>query len=90
VTAGNFYILHWYSTTLHLGLGVLGGGCFEGEEHLGVRGEVEGTSLIYSISYMHFYTCRAVHTDHVWFCLATTRPRASHDLLVMEHMIWVT
>jgi hypothetical protein len=60
---------------------VLGGGCFESKEHLRVSGEEERTLLIYLISYMHLYTCRAVCTDNVWSCLATTCPRASHDVI---------
>jgi hypothetical protein len=47
---------------------------------LGVRAmEEERTSLNYAIIYMPLYTLRAVHTDHVWSCLATMPLKASHD-----------
>jgi hypothetical protein len=49
-------------------------------ETLGVRAtEEERTLLNYAIIYMPLYTLRAVRTDHVWSCLATTCLKASHD-----------
>jgi hypothetical protein len=41
--------------------------------------EEERTLLNYAIIYMPLYTLRAVHTDHVWSCLAMTHLKASND-----------
>jgi hypothetical protein len=91
------YIIIYYTGTLlpYLWWWVEGlvGACFVSET-LGVRAvEEERTLLNYAIIYMSLYTLRAVCTDHVWPCLATTHLKASHDSIShgahdLGHLRW--
>jgi hypothetical protein len=75
-----FYILIQVLYYLTFGDGLRGWWSLLVSGTLGERAiEEERTSLIYVIIYMPLYTLRAVHTDHFWSCLATTRLKTSHD-----------